>query len=89
MKKDIELIREHLLASYPKVKLRQLQVTHSADDDGLWFFALDNGTDLEIQLESTSGMCPFLVETSETSVRHTANTTQQAVDLILKLLHLD
>ena len=53
----IALIRERL----PEVAVEQLQVKFPADDDGLWFFRLP-GRGVEVQIESSTGECPFLVE---------------------------
>lgn len=59
--RDIEKIIEIVKAALPSVVSEQLKVTHPADDDGLWFFS---SPDLEnhVQVESSTGMCPFVVE---------------------------
>jgi hypothetical protein len=86
MRRDIEVIIERVQTRNPTIKVHQLKVTHEADDDGIWFFNGDEG--VEVQLESSSGMCPFLIETSETSARYDAKTIDEATTILLRLLHL-
>ncbi|MBI3273198.1 MAG: hypothetical protein HYZ53_29680 [Planctomycetes bacterium] len=64
METDIVEIAARITALHPAVKVRQLRVSHVADEDGLWFFSLDGRG--EAQLESPTGNCPFLLE----STRH-------------------
>lgn len=71
------------------VTVRQLEVLHpGADDDGLWFFAWP-GSNFEVQIESPNGMCPFLIESNEVDSRFNSNSVQDAVETLVKLLHLD
>ena len=54
----IELVR----ASIPGVRCEQLKVSHpGADDDGLWYFEIP-GMKGNVQAESSTGMCPFMIE---------------------------
>ena len=46
------------------VEVTQYQQCWPADDDGLWFFNLP-GIEKDIQIESWTGDCPFVVEHSE------------------------
>jgi hypothetical protein len=62
--RDIENLIESFSTIYPTVRVRQLEVLHpGADDDGLWFFQMP-GSKLEVQIESSTGMYPFLIETN-------------------------
>ena len=80
--RDIDVIIQDLLATYPALQATQLKVVHpGADDDGLWFFRIP-GNAIEVQLESTSGMCPFLFESSGNDLRNNANTVASAVALV-------
>jgi hypothetical protein len=80
--RDIDVIIQDLIAAYPALQATQLNVAHpGADDDGLWFFRLP-GNAIEVQLESTSGMCPFLFESSANNSRSNANTIASAVVLV-------
>lgn len=63
MPRDIDQIIERLRAELPEARVTQLEVTHpGADDDGLWFITIPGRAE-EVQIESTDGMCPFLIET--------------------------
>lgn len=86
--RDIESLIRSFKTIYPTVTVRQLEVLHpGADDDGIWFFWEPAG-EVEVQVESTTGMCPFLIETDETDERITANTVDQAIETLARLLHL-
>jgi hypothetical protein len=62
MQRDIDHIIERLRAELPGAHVTQLQVTHpGADDDGVWFIKFPGG-DGEVQIESSDGNCPFLIE---------------------------
>jgi len=82
--KIIELVRE----MYPGVRVEQLKVSHpGADDDGLWFFDQPESP-FQVQIESSTGMCPFMIETDETDARFTVTTVEAAVQRLSDLLHL-
>jgi hypothetical protein len=86
--RDIDTLIQSMTAIYPTVRVRQLEVSHpGADDDGLWFFQ-DPNSETEVQVESSMGMCPFLVETDESDVRLTVTSVDQAVETLARLLHL-
>jgi hypothetical protein len=85
MARDIEEIRRRLLSAHPQVVVQQLQVSHPADDDGLWFF---RATSVEVQLESSSGNCPFLVESSHGPLRRVVNSIDEAVAALVEELRL-
>lgn len=59
--KDIEQIIARVREAMPAVRIVQMQKTHSADDDGLWWFRLP-GIKKDIQIESSTYDCPFLIE---------------------------
>ena len=59
--RDVDRIIELVKERFPTVVVDQLKVTHPADDDGIWFFSLPP-IHKEIQIESSTGMCPFAVE---------------------------
>ena len=65
MPRDVDIVIEQVRAIHPDVKVEQLNVSHpGADDDGLWFFTLV-GQRKNIQVESSTGAAPFIVEHSE------------------------
>jgi len=70
------------------IQVRQLTVSHpGADDDGLWFFRHSSSL-CEVQIESSDGMCPFLIENDETDERFTSESIENAVQTLSVLLHL-
>ena len=86
--RDIDSIISRLRAAHPDISSEQLTVVHpGVDDDGLWFFR-HPATDVEVQLESSTGKCPFLFESSGTVDRLTASTVEQAVALVVAGLGL-
>ena len=71
MRRDIDQIIERLRSELPGAQITQLQVTHpEADDDGLWFVKVP-GQRGEIQIESSSGTCPFVIESGIKAGRST------------------
>ena len=81
--RDIDAIIAQLLLVQPDISSSQLTALHPrADDDGLWFFR-HPATDVEVQLESSTGTCPFLFESSGWSDRLTASSVEQAVAFVV------
>jgi len=86
--RDVDKIIELVRATHRGVRVEQLKVLHpGADDDGLWFFDQPESP-FQVQIESSTGMCPFLIETDENDSRFTANTVEAAVQRLSDLLHL-
>jgi hypothetical protein len=73
MKRDIDAIITQLRKEFPTVIVEQLEATHQADDVGIWFVRIPKGNE-EIQLESSNGDCPFLVEWTITDERFTESS---------------
>lgn len=84
---DIEVIIRQVKLQIPASESSRLEVKNIGDDDGVWFFYIP-GDDREIQLESSYGMCPFIVETDEQSSHksRTAETVEIAVSMIVAYL---
>ena len=81
--RDIDAIIELIQIAHPEIRAEQLKVLHpGADDDGLWFFCHPD-SETEVQLESSLGNCPFLMESSSCNDRLSAETVQQAVALVV------
>jgi hypothetical protein len=55
----IDLVRD----AVPEVTVVQMYKVYPADDDGLWWFRLP-GIDEDIQIESSTYNCPFIIEHS-------------------------
>src|SRR5258708_3397709 len=86
--RDVEQIIEQVRQMCPAMEVRQLKVLHpGADDDGLWFFNQPESL-FEVQIESTNGMCPFLIETDETPDRFRTNSVAETVQILSSLLHI-
>ena len=82
--RDIDAIISQLRLAHPDISAEQVTTLHpGADDDGLWFFH-HPAHKVELQLESSTGMCPFLVESSASADRLVASTVKQAVELVVE-----
>ncbi len=86
--RDIENVIQSFNTMYPTVRVGQLEVLHpGADDDGLWFFQTPDSK-LEVQIESSTGMFPFLIETNENDTLVTTASVDQTIEALARLLHL-
>lgn len=86
--RDVDEIIDQLHLLDPDISATQQSVLHpGTDDDGLWFFR-HPASDLEVQLESSTGTCPFLFESSVSSSRLTASSVEQAVAFVVAGLGL-
>lgn len=84
--RDIDAIIAQLRLTHSDIFAAQLTVSHpGADDNGLWFFS-HPATDIEVQLESSTGTCPFLSESSGSSDRFTAISVDQAIAFVVARL---
>ena len=83
----IEQIINAVRTNCPDVDVQQLKLSNPVDDDGLWFFTRLNN-DVEVQIESSTGMCPFLIETNEDDTRIVARSVEDATEAIRRLLRL-
>jgi hypothetical protein len=87
--RDIQHIIDSVRTRHPEIAIEQLQVLHpGVDDDGLWFFTKPTSP-ISIQLESTSGNCPFIIETDANNVVLTATSVEQAIEMIESLMFSD
>ena len=85
--RDIDLIIEAVRREFPDAEVRQLQVAHpGVDDDGIWYFYLPGRGDDDIQIESSSGMCPFIVETNRTTQAREGKAVAEVSALICEHL---
>ena len=88
MRRDIDLILEQLTANIPGIHIEQLKVKHpGADDDGLWFINIRD-QDEQVQIESSEGMCPFLIESDFSNERSYGHTVEEVVATIKRLYAL-
>ena len=83
--RDIDHIIERLKAEMPGVQIRQLQVSHpGVDDDGLWFISMPNRSP-EVEIESSDGSCPFLIESDFGPERFHGQTIDEVVQIVRRL----
>lgn len=84
VKQIIALVRE----TYPDVRWTRLWVKHpSADDVGLWFFWLAEESG-DVQIESSFGVCPFVVETDKHNERFIGDSVEKVAETVVKWLAL-
>jgi hypothetical protein len=88
MNRDIDKLINELQRAYSGISVEQLHVKHpGADDDGLWFFR-HPGCLNEVQVESSTGSVPFLVEAAyEAPI--TAESVSEAFSLVAARLGLN
>ncbi len=85
MPRDIDQIIELLRRHIPGVQITQLRVTHpDADDEGLWFLKVP-GRREEVQIESSSGNCPFIIESDLNTDRQYGRSVDEVVGTVWKL----
>ena len=85
MPRDIDHIIERLKTEIPGVQVTQLQVAHpGADDDGLWFIRIPGRAE-EVQIESSHGSCPFLIESDFSAERHHGHSVDEVVSTVRRL----
>lgn len=88
MKRDIDFITEQLIASVPGIVIVQLKVPNpGADDDGLWFINIPDRKN-QVQIESSEGNCPFLIESAFNDERFHGHTVQEVVETVKHLFSL-
>jgi hypothetical protein len=89
MSRDIDHIIEQVSQRLPGVKVQQHWVKNpKVDDDGIWWFYLP-GFKKDIRIESSNGMCPFMVEHDDmksTSEAEFAVTIEDAVEMVTAYL---
>ena len=84
VKQIISLVRE----SYPDIRWTRLWVKHpGADDDGLWFFWLAEESG-DVQIESSYGVCPFIVETDKHDEHFTGDSVEKTAEMVVRWLAL-
>lgn len=86
--RDIDQIKSKLVEWYPALKVSQLKVVPpGADDDGVWFFT-HPASRSEVQLEATTGNCPFLLESDSDNQRLLLTSVEAVVESVAAKLGL-
>lgn len=79
MNRDVDPIIERLTATIPGVRIEQLKMKHpGADDDGLWFISIPDRVGV-VQIESSDGICPFIIESNFNNERFNGRTVEEVV----------
>ena len=81
--RDVSRVFTLVRGELPDVQIDQLEQTFPDDDDGLWFLRRPHGV-AQIQIESATGACPFLVEHGHSA--WTAATVDEAASLVVTYL---
>ena len=85
MTRDIDQIIERLKAELPGVHVTQLKASHpGADDDGLWFIKIP-GKDGGVQIESSHGTCPFLIESDVSDEKLQGRSIDEVISTVKRL----
>lgn len=87
MTPELEAVIRRVQEQLPLARWEQLPVKWPADDDGLWIFWIP-GMPGEVQIESSWGVCPFLIETDKHDERATGQTPAETADTVVKWLQL-
>ena len=86
--RDIDTIIARAAELIPQLHHEQFTAKHPADDDGIWYFSAPD-VDNEVQLESSTGQCPFLIEHDNSDERFDVPSVDAAVDKLLERLGID
>jgi hypothetical protein len=86
MTPDLRQIIDGVQVAIPDVEWEKLSVTWPADDDGLWFFWRHGHREDDVQIESSSGSCPFLIESYRDAERGWGSTPTETLEKIVALL---
>jgi hypothetical protein len=89
MSNDIAAIVAGVQQKVPEVQVLQMHKTHDANDDGIWWFRLP-GVREDIQIESSSYNCPFLVEhdsMKSSADAITCRTVEETITVVANYLH--
>jgi hypothetical protein len=81
MGRHIDQITSSVRSKFPDVRIVQMTKTHPADDDGIWWFRLP-GKEKDIQIESSSGNCPFIVESDDDPTVSDARSAKTVEDVV-------
>jgi hypothetical protein len=83
--RDIDQVVAALRRRHPEVSVEQRPGAYAAVDETIWFINLPS-TSFEIQLESATGNCPFMIESSLSPERMHAATIGEAINMVSTML---
>ena len=79
--KTIERLIQSLKAALPGVEIRQLRASQPGDDTGLWFVRHPD-CGVEVNIESSDGEFPFLIENSRNDTRVTTTDMDETLTIL-------
>lgn len=83
--RDIDQVASALRRRFSELLVEQRPGAYAAIDESIWFINLPP-TSIEIQLESPTGNCPFLVESNLNPERLSAATIGEAINMVSSML---
>ena len=83
--RDIDQVLRALQRRYPDLRVEQPPASQGPDAGGIWSIGLPSGA-IEAQLESASGNCPFLIESSLSRERLHAASIGEAINMASTIL---
>jgi hypothetical protein len=83
--RDIDQVIAALRRRHSDLLVEQRPVAHAAVDEEIWFISLPS-TSIEVQLESSTGNCPFLLESSLSPERLHAATIGETINMVSNML---
>jgi hypothetical protein len=85
---EVQRIIASIKEAIPGMNWTRAWVKHPGnDDDGLWYFWIPDQPG-EVQIESSYGVCPFLVETDKHDERFTGKTIKEVAEKTVAWLAL-
>jgi hypothetical protein len=86
--RDIDQVIAALRRRHSDLAVEQRPVAYAAVDEGIWFINLPS-TSIEVQLESSTGNCPFLIESSRSPERLHAASIGETINMVSAMLRGD
>jgi hypothetical protein len=86
--RDIDQVIAALRRRHSDLRAEQRSGDHVAVEEGIWFIGLPSNS-IEVQLESPTGNCPFLIESSLDPERLHAATIGEAINMVSTMLRHD
>ena len=83
--RDIDLVIAALRRRHSDVLVEQRPGAYAAVDEAIWFVNLPSAS-VEVKLESPTGNCPFMIESSSDPERMHAATIGETINMVSTML---
>ena len=83
--RDIDMVIAALRRRHSDLRVEQRPGAYAAVDEGIWFINLPPAS-TEVQLESSTGNCPFMVESTSSPERMHAATVGETINMVSTML---